>query len=319
MKKEKPGDALAVHAHGRTDKVRKKLNDVMKTIELEIELNKNVYPYNGGRLSLSEVCRRAGVHKVTVQGALHRDTTKVKVEDWIKGIKTKLITGRKIVRQTVTARADDWEARYREVANKFNEMYAIEVIAKDGAIRELKERLNIAEEEIVRLQSALSEGRVIRFPLKTTGTTLPKNEEMDEPRLLLIRGVPGSGKSTLARAYKGYDHFEADMYFIRDGVYTFDPDLLPSAHQWCLQQTRDALFQGRNVVVSNTFANLWEIKPYIDLGYSFKIFDIDGHWPNIHGIDGEKIERMRSSWLSSDRIIDEIKALANLVPRGEGR
>jgi len=164
MKKMKHGDALALHAHARTERVRAKLRDAMKDIELEIERNDGIYPFHGGRLSLSEVCRRGGVHKVTLQGASHRSTSKPMVEDWIDGIKARLITGRKTVRKTVTARADDWESRYKAVANKFNEMYAIDMIAKDKAIRELTERAAALEAENLVLRSELSSGKVVRMP-----------------------------------------------------------------------------------------------------------------------------------------------------------
>lgn len=163
MKRSKPGEALVEHAHARTDQVRTKLRDAMKTIELEIEHNDGIYPFHGGRLSMSEVCRRAKVHKVTLQGRSHRDTSKPMIEAWIKGLKARLVTGRKTVRKTVTARADDWEAQYKDVARKFNEMYAIDVIAKDKTIAELTERLVTLEAENQMLRSELSAGKVVRM------------------------------------------------------------------------------------------------------------------------------------------------------------
>lgn len=158
------GEALTKHAKSRTHDVRDKLRSAMKTIELEIEQNEGVYPFHGGRLSLSEVCRRAGVHKITMQGPAHKTTTKPMVETWIAGIGKQLITGRKIVRKTVTSRADDWEAQYKAVARQFNEMYAIEVIAKDKALKEATERIAVLEAENFRLQVELSQGRVVRMP-----------------------------------------------------------------------------------------------------------------------------------------------------------
>ena len=50
--------------------------------------------------------------------------------------------------------------------------------------------------------------------------------------LYLLRGLPGSGKSTLAKSLGG-KHFEADMYFVRDGEYQFDVTKLKEAHEWC--------------------------------------------------------------------------------------
>lgn len=162
--KKTTGEILTEHALGRTDQVKKKLDLAMDSIELEIEENAGIYPFHGGRLSLSEVCRRAGVHKVTLHGPSHETTSKLKVQKWLDELKKKLITGRKTVRKTVTARADDWQARYKDVANKFNEMYAIEVISKDKALNEAQERIAILEAENLRLQTALSNRVVVQMP-----------------------------------------------------------------------------------------------------------------------------------------------------------
>jgi adenylate kinase family enzyme len=69
---------------------------------------------------------------------------------------------------------------------------------------------------------------------------------------VLIRGLPGSGKSTMAREMvsAGYEHFEADMYSMIDGVYSYDASRIRDAHAWCQQETRQALAGGRCVVVS---------------------------------------------------------------------
>lgn len=310
MTKKNTCSALTEHAHGRSDEVRVKLRDAMKKIELEIDENDGIYPFQGGRLSMSEVCRRAGVHKVTMQGQNHRETSKAEVEAWIKRIRATLITGRKSVRKAVTARADDWQAKYKDVARKFNEMYAIESLAKDTLIRELREKIGPLEAENAMLRAELSSGKVIRFPTSPPPTAVKTQKgAAEEPRLVLIRGAPGSGKSTRASKLKGYVHFEADMYFINDGVYSFDPDLLTAAHQWCIQKTLDSLEQGSKVVVSNVFANAWEIKPYIELGYPYKLVQADGLWPSIHGVDLGRVERMRSTWISNKRLIEEVMAL----------
>jgi hypothetical protein len=137
MKRNASESELAHYASYRTNEIRIKLRNAMSQIEQEIDNNKLIYPFNGGRLSLSEVCRRAGVHKVTLQGEAHRATSKVSIVDWISSLKTRLVTGRKSVRKVVTNRADEWEARYKDIAQKFNEIYAIEVIAKNIKIQEL--------------------------------------------------------------------------------------------------------------------------------------------------------------------------------------
>jgi len=317
MTKAKPGDALAVHAHGRTEQVQKRLRAAMNTIEQEIERNDGVYPFHGGRLSLSEVCRRASVHKVTLQGPSHRDSSKIEVENWIKSLKARLITGRKSVRRTVTARADDWESRYKAVANKFNEMYAIEVIAKNKTIRELTAKVDALEDENLMLRSELSSGKVMRLShAKEKDKPDAKNAT---PHLVLMRGVPGSGKSTRAARLKedqAYEHFEADMYFMRNGKYVFDKNTLPAAHDWCLAKTREALQAGRSVVVANVFETHEDVRPYALLGYPWEIVDATGRWLSSHGVPPDKIEALRASWIPKEQII---RGLSQVVPGSRHR
>jgi energy-coupling factor transporter ATP-binding protein EcfA2 len=61
--------------------------------------------------------------------------------------------------------------------------------------------------------------------------------------LVLIRGLPGAGKSTMAKvlALVGYEHFEADMFFVKDGTYCYDRTRIRDAHAWCQNMTREAL------------------------------------------------------------------------------
>ena len=39
------GEMLIQYAHGRTDDVRKKLREAMKAIDLDIEKNEGIYPF----------------------------------------------------------------------------------------------------------------------------------------------------------------------------------------------------------------------------------------------------------------------------------
>ncbi|MEF1309108.1 ATP-binding protein [Vibrio mytili] len=127
---------------------------------------------------------------------------------------------------------------------------------------------------------------------------------MSTPKLILIRGLPGSGKTTLAKQLLNdfpAKHFEADMYFENQaGEYYFEPMLLPQAHEWCFNQTRKWLSRGANVIVSNTFVRVWEMKCYLDYCKKKRI-EVEvricrGGYQSIHQVPEETIEKMRKNW-----------------------
>lgn len=86
-----------------------------------------------------------------------------------------------------------------------------------------------------------------------------------EKILYIIRGASGAGKTTLAKTLRG-EHYEADMYFMKDGVYNFDATKLHQAHKWCFEEVEEAMeLHFPRIIVSNTFTTQKELKPYIDL------------------------------------------------------
>ena len=96
-------------------------------------------------------------------------------------------------------------------------------------------------------------------------------------KLILLRGLPGSGKSTFADLIgargAGYAHFEADMYFMKDGEYKFDPSQIKMAHNWCMIQTEKAMANDTSIIiVSNTFTQEWEMDFYYEKA---KYYDYD--------------------------------------------
>ncbi len=123
--------------------------------------------------------------------------------------------------------------------------------------------------------------------------------------LYIVRGVPGSGKSTLAKNLGG-THFETDQYFIVDGEYKFDFSKLKEAHQWCQDSVNTAMIlnhttgQNEVIVVSNTFTQEWEMRPYFDLAktYGYKVFSViveNRHGGvNQHGVPEDKLEIMKN-------------------------
>ena len=122
--------------------------------------------------------------------------------------------------------------------------------------------------------------------------------------LILIRGISGSGKTThakeLIKENPTLSHYEADMYFYRNGKYQFDPQKLKQAHNWCKTQTEIDLMFGKSVIVSNTFTQKWEMEPYIQLARKYDadivIKKATGNYQNVHGVPDEVVEKMRSRW-----------------------
>lgn len=116
--------------------------------------------------------------------------------------------------------------------------------------------------------------------------------------LYIIRGVSGAGKSTLAQAMLRSGmvryHSEADQW-MRDasGAYRYDRSKLSRAHELCLDAARRHLEYGP-VAVSNTFTRIWEMQPYLDLGYPFTVIRCEGRFQNVHGVPDETVARMRT-------------------------
>lgn len=84
-----------------------RLRHAMHEIEAEVEAHHGVYPYNHGRVTQSELCRRADVKKATLQNPVHKDTTRVEIMAWLDTLAERLAQTRDSTRERVTAVADD--------------------------------------------------------------------------------------------------------------------------------------------------------------------------------------------------------------------
>ena len=131
--------------------------------------------------------------------------------------------------------------------------------------------------------------------------------------LTLIRGLPGSGKSTYAKSIlkkerrssiTGMVHYEADMYHTKNGIYNYQISRAGQAHEWCMNQTRKALENGKSVIVSNTFSTYGELVAYIVmaemLGVKVKIIKCVGEFDSEHDVPEATIRRMADRWEDID-------------------
>lgn len=121
------------------------------------------------------------------------------------------------------------------------------------------------------------------------------------PLCLIMRGLPGSGKDYWLRQAKEKGEYltgngvlarkpfprtimivSADDYFMSDGPdgeYRFDPRSLAAAHADCLERFMKLTAEGRDVAVSNTGINAWELAPYVAVAsvhaYDVEIIQLD--------------------------------------------
>lgn len=123
------------------------------------------------------------------------------------------------------------------------------------------------------------------------------------PDMIIIRGVPGTAKSTKAKRLRerfgnNSHHWEADMFFKKNGAYKFDKEKLPMAHAWCLERTRWSLKNGFTpVIVSNTFTRTREMLPYFntcrEFGAKLTIINMHHEYGSVHNVPEEHMEKYR--------------------------
>jgi hypothetical protein len=129
------------NANPRTEAALARLRKAMAEIEADIATHQGVYPYNHGRVTQSELCRRADVKKATLQTPLHKDTTRVQILAWLDSVTAGLTITRDATRDKVTAAAD---------------MLAAEVHRLEAELQAALLQLGLAEQriEVLEMQRA---------------------------------------------------------------------------------------------------------------------------------------------------------------------
>ncbi len=158
-----PKALVEASASSRKSRVISKIREAMELMELEIKENQG--EYIAGRLSLNEVCRRAGVHPITMQGPAHKATTKPMVLAWLSSLKaSNSLAGRGAVeREKKQVRSAEEEVR--QLASNF-QLRENEFARLREENESLKSRVSELEEECIGLQAIISNGVVAKITSK---------------------------------------------------------------------------------------------------------------------------------------------------------
>ena len=135
---------LEVSGKKRTEGVVERLKSAMRAIELEIDANDGLYPFNKGRVTYAEVCRRASVRNTTLLKPAHRETTHGAIEEWLTELSQNLVKGRKSIRRKVTERATVAEQNSKQTETQYH-IARIELQDARRKIRELQQELQQAK------------------------------------------------------------------------------------------------------------------------------------------------------------------------------
>lgn len=148
--KQNQAETEASRGHPRTEAALQRLRQAMAQIEAEIDSHGGHYPYNHGRMTQSELCRRADVKKATLQNPVHKDSTRVEVIDWCDAINARLAQARDLARLEAGSVASQDETKHPALQQELDELRR----QLDAALRHSAE----LERENAALRARLSAG-----------------------------------------------------------------------------------------------------------------------------------------------------------------
>ena len=119
-----PAGARAEKPNARTEAALGRLHLAMRAIEADISAHHGIYPLNFGRVTQSELCRRADVTKATLHNPVHKDTPRVEIMAWLDALNADLTQTRTHTRERVTAVADTLSADLANLTQARQELQA---------------------------------------------------------------------------------------------------------------------------------------------------------------------------------------------------
>ena len=124
---------------------------------------------------------------------------------------------------------------------------------------------------------------------------------MKTNRLLIVRSAPGGGKTVFVnKMFPNILHLENDMFHYHSGEYEYSQYRMKEAIKWCVRTCEDALKNGMDVVVSNTFVRKAFVDSYKKLaekyGADFTVYRMMGNFNNIHNVPQNVLDNMKNNF-----------------------
>lgn len=144
---------------------RKRVVDAVEaaiaTMEEEMRSNGGIYPHNGGRLSLAEVCRRAQVHSITLMGEAHRASTRLLVLEWVGSNAKSGARAKRDHKSSQRSKREDLHDSVKLLAAKLQALHQVEIPWRDEEIERLKNVVSALTEEVAGLRERLGDLRIV--------------------------------------------------------------------------------------------------------------------------------------------------------------
>jgi hypothetical protein len=151
----------SIAEHGRTAAQKKreatvsKIDRAKKTIAREIARNFGIYPHAGGRLSVEEVLRRAGLDRALLAKPRH-EVLRAELRKWVTEMVDGTITGHTNIRRHVSKRADDANTELDKIRQRWAEA-ELEFAERSGELSELRLKCERLEADIRELHRVLAD------------------------------------------------------------------------------------------------------------------------------------------------------------------
>ena len=137
--------------------------------------------------------------------------------------------------------------------------------------------------------------------------------------MFIMRGLAGSGKTTIVRSihsvYPRCAVCSADDYFLKDGIYNFDPTKLGFAHETCQLLTEQYCWNGCPVVtIDNTNVKRWEMTYYLDLAFrtNYVVVLVEPQTP--WKFDAKELATRNKHGVSEDILQFKVQLFQDFVP-----